>query len=702
MQTSVLLRFSMALAFAALILGGRAEAAEKRIALVIGNGTYQTGALPAAANDAGLVAQTLQAAGFDVTGARDLDSVALRTTLREFVEKAASAGPDTVALFYFAGYGLQFDGENYLVPTDARLARDSDVPLEAIRVSDLVKPLAAAPLKARLIILDAGRMNAFAKAGEPLAGGLALMQPDAGTLIAFNAAPGTVGPQEPGPYGAYATSLVEMIKEGGLPLGELFERVRLRVGELTKGGELPWSASRIDAPFLFFERTGPVPDARQDRFAELGTRPIRELGAQEAYLAALARDTLQGYEEFLAAYPNDPMAKRVRAIVAARREAIIWRDTVRANTPPAYWSYTRRYPRGPHAFDSRRALAHLAAALEPPPSFPLVTYEVPPPPPEEVVYVGRPYLDFADPVYELPPPPPVPVIFLAPRPIYFLELPPPPPPVVAFLLPCPIYNPVPLWVARPAFVVAPVNVISVNIHNTVIINQVNNAVTVTNPAGQQVPALPATARAQQPNMPNLGQHPAVVAAATGVGVALPTTLAARPRAGQPASLSGQPTAPEHPRNALPVPSAPPAATVNPRTPPVAAVAPNGLQPRNGAPTASNPPPPTSGHPLASAEMPRRTEAPDVSRPRAPRAHLDRRPPPALIARVAPPPRHVAPPRVAFHAPRPAPVRHVAPPRPHIAAPRPQIVHRPPPRMQVAHHAPPPHPQRPPRPHGRHG
>src|SRR5689334_18169763 len=100
-----------ALMLTAFGLGG-ASAAEKRIALVVGNATYAAGALATPANDAGLVAQTLQAAGFDVIGARDLDEDALRKALRDFVDKAAASGPDTVAFLYLAGYGLQLEGEN--------------------------------------------------------------------------------------------------------------------------------------------------------------------------------------------------------------------------------------------------------------------------------------------------------------------------------------------------------------------------------------------------------------------------------------------------------------------------------------------------------------------------------------------------------------------------------------------------------------
>src|SRR5580700_8589232 len=93
----------------------RAQQTETRIALVVGNSAYQNGGPATAANDAGLVAQTLQAAGFDVVGARDLDLDSLRRTFRDFLDKATAAGPSTVAFIYFAGYGLQLEGENYLV-----------------------------------------------------------------------------------------------------------------------------------------------------------------------------------------------------------------------------------------------------------------------------------------------------------------------------------------------------------------------------------------------------------------------------------------------------------------------------------------------------------------------------------------------------------------------------------------------------------
>jgi uncharacterized caspase-like protein len=192
------------------------------------------------------------------------------------------------------------------------------------------------------------------------------------------------------------------------------------------------------------------------------SRPIRDLGPQDAYAAALERDTLQGYTDFLAAYPDDPMAQRVRAITAARREAITWRRTRRIDTPNAYWSYLRRYPRGPHAADARRRLAFLSVAFEPPASFAEVTYDVPPPPPEETVYVDRPALVFDDPVYDFEPPPPPPVFFQPPPPPEFIVLEPPPPPFGIFLLPIPVYVPVPIWVRPPVYVTPPPTPIATN------------------------------------------------------------------------------------------------------------------------------------------------------------------------------------------------------------------------------------------------
>jgi len=153
-----------------------AQPIEKRIGLVVGNAAYPSGALATTANDAGLVAQTLQAAGFDVIGARDLDDESVRHSVRDFLDKVTAAGPDALAFVCFAGHSVQLEGENYLVPIDAKIERDADVPVGGLRVYDfIVRPLASLHLKASFVVLDAARGNSFVKSGEPIAGGLALM-----------------------------------------------------------------------------------------------------------------------------------------------------------------------------------------------------------------------------------------------------------------------------------------------------------------------------------------------------------------------------------------------------------------------------------------------------------------------------------------------------------------------------------------------
>ncbi|AWN40480.1 caspase family protein [Methylobacterium durans] len=501
-----------------------AQQPEKRIALVIGNAAYPAAPLATAANDAGLVAQTLQAAGFDVVGARDLDEDSLRRALREFVDKAAASGPSTVAFLYLAGYGLQLEGENYFTPVDARIGTAADVAVRALRISDYVRSLAALPLKARFVVLDASRKTPFVTSGDPLAGGLALSEADPGTLIAYNAAPSTVGLNGTEAYGAYARALTEMMREGGLQPGPLFERVRLRVDELTKGAEVPWHVSRIETGFMFFERASDAPvNVRPEQIAALRARPLRELSPSQAYAICLERDDLASYQEFVTAFPRDGMARRVRALIAARREAVTWRRTWLANTPDAYWSYLSRYPRGPHAWDARRRLTRLAASLEPPPRFAMLDYDLPPPPPDEVVYVERGALYLDDPIYELPAPPPPPVVFLPP-PTYIVTLPPPPPPVEVYALPTPAFVPVPAYVNAPAYIAPPPNnILYQNIH--------------VRPAAEQIHARNALRSPDQASPTAMGAG-AVLGAAAGASIA---RVALPPSVAQKAALHASPS-----------------------------------------------------------------------------------------------------------------------------------------------------------------
>jgi uncharacterized caspase-like protein len=714
---------------------------EKRIALVVGNGAYAKAPLATAANDAGLIAQTLQAAGFDVVGARDLDGDTLRKSFRDFVQKAEASGPGTVAMVYLAGYGIQLAGENYFIPVDSALSHDTDIPIEGLRISDYLRQLASLPLKADVVVLDAARRQPFIEGGQPIASGLALVEPDPHMLIAFNAAPGTVAPAEPGPYGAFAQALAEMIRTGGLPLPEVFKRVRLRVNEASKGAQVPWDAEKIDTPFMFFDRAPDAPAQVPPDQAAIRNKPIRDLGVQDAYAAALEADTMQGYEDFLAAYPGDPLAKRVRAILAARREAITWLRTYRTDTPQAYWSYLRRYPRGPHAFDARRRLAILTAPLEPPPAFAVIDYDVPPPPPDEIVYVDRPVLLFSDPDFDFVPPPPPPIFFLPPPPPDFVVLAPPIVVVGLFVLPQPYFVPMPVYVRPPLYVRAPPNnIIFNNIHNTTVINNVINKPPPVTPAaaGATAPSVSAAAagavgqggvapppsvkqkalliqQQKQPMPQSAFINPAAKTGTSGAPTGqkgAPATLQTNVSPGTlpkdkalPGSKEGTPLPPGVKGPGAPNPNAKlvpenKSLTTTPPTSPTAPTSGPGTagSPKTPAPTSA----PIVGQPKAGGSAPvpeakrvvpetehTRKEMPPPPPPPKPAAAPVKPPPPA--ARLEPPRRAPPPPPP----PRPAPqIARPAPPPPPRAAPPPPP--RPAPAV-VARPAPPPPPRPPPPP-----
>jgi uncharacterized caspase-like protein len=722
-----------------------AQQQEKRIALVVGNGAYAPSPLATAANDAGLIAQTLQAAGFDVVGARDLDADTLRRSFRDFVQKAEASGPGTVAMVYLSGYGMQLAGENYFIPVDSSVSRDTDVPIEGLRISDYVRQLASLPLKANIVVLDAARQQPFIQGGQPIASGLALVEPDAHMLIAFNAAPGTVAPNEQGPYGIYAQSLAEMIRTGGLPLPEVFNRLRLRVNQASKGAQVPWDAQKIDVPFTFFDRAPDAPaQAAPDQAAR--NRPIRDLGAQDAYAAVLERDSLQGYEDFLASYPGDPLAKRVRAIVAARREAITWLRSYRNDTPQAYWSYLRRYPRGPHAGDARRRLAILTAPLEPPPSFAVIDYDVPPPPPDEFVYLDRPVLIFSDPEFDFAPPPPPPLFFLPPPPPDFIVLEPPFLPIGLFILPQPYFVPIPVYVVAPVYVVPPPNnIIFVNIHNTTVINNVINQPQNANAPPKGGGALPGAkgqgdvnqTRAGGPALPPAAAQRASQIQQGKAPMPLSASINPAAKAGTPGIDSGQKAAPNTPTNvspkalpqglalpkanALPIPGTkgapalrpsaegPSVANPNTKLTPKSTTLPAAASPNLPA-AAGSPKTPGTNAPTALVGQPKASgsvQAPDV-KPVVPDSARKPSPaplpkpvvaPPRLVPQAAPRPeiqprmqraeparRSQPPPQMARPAP-PPPRMAPSPPQPRMAAPPPRMAPPPPPRM-----APPPPPR----------
>ena len=208
----------------------------------------------------------------------------MRRVFRDFLDKVQAAGPDAIALVYYTGYAVPFEGENYLIPADARLARDSDIPIEAVRLFDLMRPLADAPALAKIVILDAARPLPFRIQGGRLARGLSAIKSAPGMLVAFSAAPGEIAEDGPGPYGAYATAIAEMVREPGLDLDTMFARIRVRTHEATNGQQTPWEVSQLNQVVML------VPGAPSAPPSQALSAPQTAVGAPRVRRAAASDD----------------------------------------------------------------------------------------------------------------------------------------------------------------------------------------------------------------------------------------------------------------------------------------------------------------------------------------------------------------------------------------------------------------------------
>ena len=348
---------------------------EPRIAFVVGNGAYGPGAIPNALNDAGLVAEALRSIGFEIVEGGDLSQPDLIQSYREFLGKVDAAGPETLAFVYFSGYGLSLEGENFLLGVDARLARESDIPIQGVRLSDLMGPLADAPARAKVIMIDAARPLPFRPQGRGLARGLVSIEPPQGMLIAYSSAPGTVAPDRPGDYGAYATAIAEMLRAPGTDLDNAFTHIRSRTHLTTEGQQTPWHLSAITEPIELVPPQAAASAAVAAPPPPRQARPMREIGPDEAYALAIEMDTLDGYVGFVEAYPGHAYSERVWAMIRARREAMSWMRAQQINTPQSYWTYLRRYPNGMYAYDAERRLRRLGAPFAAPQGFAMVEFD---------------------------------------------------------------------------------------------------------------------------------------------------------------------------------------------------------------------------------------------------------------------------------------------------------------------------------------
>jgi len=221
--------------------------AEDKIALVVGNSAYEkTGwQLANAANDAQLIASTLEDIGFDVTLVTDADEDEMEDAFAAHGAKLKTAGADAVGVFYYAGHGMQSQGFNYLVPVDANAQTEQDIWRQAPRLGDALQYIRDADNSVNFIILDACRDNPLPSASRNLGGGLAAVGRANGLLIAYATEPGFTAADGSGTNSPFTKALSEVLPTDGLIAEQVFKRVADRVRTATEGAQTPFYNSGL-------------------------------------------------------------------------------------------------------------------------------------------------------------------------------------------------------------------------------------------------------------------------------------------------------------------------------------------------------------------------------------------------------------------------------------------------------------------------
>jgi uncharacterized caspase-like protein len=271
-----------------------AHAAERRLALVVGNSAYKNAPLVNPGNDARAVAAALRESGFTVIERRNLNQAAMRQVVREFGDELAKGG---IGLFYYAGHGMQIRGRNFLIPVGSDIQREDEVQDQAVDASLVLEKMASAKNAANIVILDACRNNPFASSFRSAAAGLAVMDAPAGTLIAFSTAPGQVAADGTGDNGLYTQHLVTYMREPGLKVEDVFKRVRVAVRQGSGGKQVPWENTSLETDIYFkLPDATTVAEDREERSREQQAaidRAVKEALARAAQQAAGDRASVE-------------------------------------------------------------------------------------------------------------------------------------------------------------------------------------------------------------------------------------------------------------------------------------------------------------------------------------------------------------------------------------------------------------------------
>jgi hypothetical protein len=270
-------------------------AAEKRVALVVGNSAYQSvPRLDNPRNDALWVGDTLNRLGFTLVGGGaqvDLDKTQFDSVVQRFGNQLIGAD---VALFYYAGHGLQVRGTNYLVPVTANPTRETDVDFQMVDVALVLRQMEGAGTKLNLVILDACRNNPFGGRGLRAAdGGLAQIRAPEGTLLSYATQPGNVALDGADGHSPYTRALVETMQKPGLDILQTFNQVGLIVKRAQRVARSSHGSPRLrSTAHSTFREVQPVKSQRPvQRQAFCHQQPV----PPPSYLRLLERNQISSF-----------------------------------------------------------------------------------------------------------------------------------------------------------------------------------------------------------------------------------------------------------------------------------------------------------------------------------------------------------------------------------------------------------------------
>ena len=365
-------------AFFILALCGNPALADKRVALVIGNSSYQNvPKLPNPSADAGAVAQMFKNAGFEVVNLQtDVGNLDYKRAIRKFEDVASDAD---MAVVFFAGHGIELRGINYMIPVDAKLADERDAPDEAIALDRIVEAVSGAK-RLRLVIIDACRDNPFGVSmrrqvvQRTTSRGLTKVEPQGtDTLIAYAAKAGSTAEDGHGEHSPLTTALLNNLTVPGLDIRLAFGRVRDEVMKITSNKQEPFVYGSLGGGIISLVPEPSQPIEPTPANVKADYELVDKIGTRKAWEVFLATYKTGFYAELAAAQlAKLNLAEQASAKVATLEppappsppvptsdEARAWDKIKDSGDQAAVQAFIKRYPNSPLALTAQRRLETL-------------------------------------------------------------------------------------------------------------------------------------------------------------------------------------------------------------------------------------------------------------------------------------------------------------------------------------------------------